>query len=967
MESLENNTTHEQLEQLPFGLAFYKVEGREQLRLSCEFANAFFRKHIPQLAPTGSDEVWHQMHENWAGWLQNWHEDEQKEVLVKSKLNAEWCRLIGQRKADDQLAFQLYALGGCVPSVKHDQNGTNALLQQLTRLKSFLDSSTDSIQVSDIDGRMVYINQEGANRLGIDPEDIQLFLVSDFEPMFRDSGLWQAHINELRKNSLKIQSLNFHHQLNKKIPVEVNVSLRALSGEEFVIAISRDITDRSIAANNIQKHTAMLEILIHIANNYINVDLDKAPSIIQNSLRELAEFVEADRAYIFDYDFEKNITNNTYEWCAEGVSPEIDNLQGIPLEYIPQWVEKHKNGDAFFVDDVASLTGDLEGLKDILEPQDIISLITVPMISPQGLLGFVGFDSVKKRHMYTHKEKQLLDVFASMLVNIRLRVSAVVSMQTAIQDAEAASKAKSEFLANMSHELRTPLNGVIGFTDLLKSTPLNENQLEFVENASNSALSLMDLINDVLDLSKIEAGKLELEFSEVELFKILEQSIDIVKYEAWRKGLELVLDIHDGVPTHILADGIRLKQILINLLGNAVKFTESGEVCLNVKSIFRKNKLFIHFEVTDTGIGINQEQQTRLFQAFAQADSSTTRKFGGTGLGLTIANYLTRKMGGNIQLESSPGKGSRFYFNLSFSVVDKDKSSSNTDNMLENKEIWIIDDHTESRKAIRRSISGYKINVKDFATVEAVMPMGKPINPPDLIIMDYHMIGLNGHESLSLLKSRGGEAWLDVRVIMLHRITEHLSISQTDVSLGIHFKLAKPSRRDDLKYAIINALSDSKTKRKTPELAPLKPLIALLEEGASLIEILIVDDVQLNLSLARRMIQQMIPGVLIREASNGLEAVAWIEKGLRPQLVFMDVQMPELDGIEATRQIRLFEQEDNIHIPIIALTAGAVKEEKEKCIEAGMDDFLTKPIHTNELQAIIKQYLLRPRQPQSAD
>ncbi len=341
---------------------------------------------------------------------------------------------------------------------------------------------------------MVYINQEGANRLGISPDQISKFKVSDFEPLFKTPSSWESHVKHLRMGEMQVYSHNFHSGLEKEIPVEVYVSLRAIQGKEYVIAISRNIADRIDSQKAFEKHMGMLELLIHMANTYINAPIDQLDVLINQSLQELGSFVDADRAYVFDYNFEAGNCSNTFEWCAAGITPEIENLQEVPLDLIPYWVETHQAGQAFFVEDVAWLGEELLGLKNILEPQGIISLMTVPMRSPEGeLLGFLGFDSVREKRIYSDRERQLLEVFSSMLVkNIRQRAQTQSRMKMAIADAHAASKAKSDFLANMSHELRTPLNGVIGFVDLLRSTPLSPNQLEFVESTSISARAPID-------------------------------------------------------------------------------------------------------------------------------------------------------------------------------------------------------------------------------------------------------------------------------------------------------------------------------------------------------------------------------------------------------------------------------------------------------------------------------------------
>lgn len=387
------------------------------------------------------------------------------------------------------------------------------------------------------------------------------------------------------------------------------------------------------------------------------------------------------------------------------------------------------------------------------------------------------------------------------------------------EQAQAASKAKSEFLANMSHEIRTPLNGVIGFTELLKNTRLTKLQQQYLENANTSAHMLLGIISDILDLSKIESGKFELDPVKTDIIELTAQAIDIVKYKASKKGLEMLLNIQPGMPRFAVVDPIRLKQVLVNLLGNAVKFTEKGEVELRLEfSGISQNRGSFHFSVRDTGIGIEKSKQEKLFDAFFQADTSSTRRFGGTGLGLQISKLLIDKMKGNIGVESEYGKGSTFFFDIETNFE-----------------------------------AGEKADKMSVAAIERTM------------------------------------------VTDLNNITNPV--------------------------------------------------------------FLVVEDVFLNMELMKAVLQEILPNAVIHEASNGQQALDLVASEPKIDLVFMDVQMPVMDGLEATRRIRMLEKELDKSIPIIALTAGVVKGEKEKCLEAGMDDFLAKPLNQKLLRKKIQIYL----------
>ncbi len=562
--------------------------------------------------------------------------------------------------------------------------------------------------------------------------------------------------------------------------------------------------------------SAMQEILMHTAKHYINTSPEEMEHTVEQSLGEISRFVGAHRAYVFDYDWEAQTCSNTYEWCHEGISPQKEALQGVSLGVLPWWVEAHRRGETLYIPEVTALPED-DRVRIILESQEIRSLMTVPMMEAGTCVGFVGFDSVREPHTYTEREKALLEIFAEIMVNLRTRRALENRLVEEKEKAQAASRAKSEFLANMSHEIRTPLNGVIGFTELLQHTPLSPVQKQYVQNANTSGHALLGIINDILDFSKIEAGKLDLEMVETDLSELAEQSIGIIEYGAVQKGLEVLLDLDPAMPRYALVDPVRLKQVLANLLSNAVKFTERGEVALQVRHVPGETpRGRFTFSVRDTGIGIGPEDQKKLFKVFSQGDSSTTRKFGGTGLGLVISQKLVQKMGGTLTLESAPRKGSLFSFSI----------------------------ETECRKALE-----------------------------------------------SPAQDSGGE---------------------------------------------------------NPEAFP---------ERESPLTILVAEDNPVNMLLVTTLLRKVLPSVRLVEAKNGREAVRIALEEENPAMMFMDVQMPQMDGNEATRSIRSREKETGRHLPIIGLSAGALSTEREKSLQAGMDDFLTKPIALERLQRVLAAHL----------
>ena len=513
---------------------------------------------------------------------------------------------------------------------------------------------------------------------------------------------------------------------------------------------------------------------------------------------------------------------------------------------------------------------------------------------------------------------------------------------------EQASIAKSEFLANMSHEIRTPLNGVIGFTDLVLKTKMTDTQKQYLGIVNQSANALLSIINDILDFSKIEAGKLELDVDKCDIYEIASQSADIISFPIQSKGLEMLLNIPADLPRFVWVDEIRLKQVLINLLSNAAKFTGSGEIELKIEILAynpaENDQVTCRFSVRDTGIGIREEKQTKIFEAFLQEDGSTTKKYGGTGLGLTISNKLLGMMGSQLQLKSAPGIGSTFFFDLT--MQSEPGEPIEWENLDSIKKVLIVDDNENNCIILEQMLKLLKIDSdKAKNGFEALHKLAHG-DTYDAVLMDYHMPYQDGLETIRQIRETFLMDADELPIVLLNSSADDATVLKGCEELKVNYRLIKPIKLND----IFQALSRLSQKEK-PEETLFTDTISEISTGR--LTVLIAEDNPVNMFLAKTIIRKIAPNAEILEAENGIEAVEFCKKQL-PDLIFMDVQMPEMNGYEATMAIR--DLSTDRHVPIIALTAGNVKGERDKCLEVGMDDFIAKPFVEEALWQVFNKY-----------